>query len=151
MSCDITIFAEVRIKKSTSWRIVDKKVFSDFWGKTIHPFGDRNYGIFGFLADVRNYSDCPCIKKPMGLPLILSDEVQVKYDDQSQIMHSASYLTLENLLAFDYDKKFINRRSEDQLEITVREFLGKRFFKNLKELSKLGEPKDVRIIFWFDN
>ena len=35
--------------------------------------------------------------------------------------------------------------------ITYRENLGEMFFTHLEELKALGEPEDVRIVFWFDN
>lgn len=56
MGCDIESFAEVKNQKG-EWIKIKKKVFkSDFGGKTSQPFAWRSYGIFGFLADVRNYS-----------------------------------------------------------------------------------------------
>ncbi len=154
MSCDITTFAEVRIKKTLQWEKA-KKVFSYYDNrKTEHPFSWQDYGLFGFLADVRNYSYCEPIKIPMGLPMQLSQQVQSEWESEKWSSHSASYLKLSDLLAFDYDKTFINQRfgDEDYLKtMTYREFLGDLFFTNLKELQQLGEPNDVRVIFWFDN
>ncbi len=87
--------------------------------------------------------------------------------------HSMSYLTLKELTDFDYDKTFWNRRiyketyradgtvsggngaalaeeGEGQI-VSYRENLGEGFFVHLDELKQLGEPEDVRIVFWFDN
>lgn len=154
MSCDITIFAEVRIKKTLNWEKV-KKIFSYYdKKKAAGPFAWQNYGLFGFLANVRNYSKCETIKKPMGLPLQLSQGVQAEWESEKWNSHSASYLKLSDLLAFDYDKTFVNQRANDEdylKTMTDREFLGDLFFTNLKELQQLGEPNDVRVIFWFDN
>ena len=35
--------------------------------------------------------------------------------------------------------------------LTYRENLGEWFFKHLNELKELGDPENVRIVFWFDN
>jgi hypothetical protein len=152
MSCDITIFAEA--KKKGKWQKVKKCFTSQEGKKTEHPFGWQNYGLFGFLADVRNYSGSETIKIPAGVPVGLSQEVQSEYEQAKESAccnHSFSYLRLSDLLAFDYDKKFVNVRSDPPEVVTYREFLGDLFFTNLKELQTLGAVNDVRVIFWFDN
>jgi hypothetical protein len=75
--------------------------------------------------------------------------------------HSHSYLTLRELIEFDYDKTFWNRRitftgaslakEGEGTIISYRENLGEFFFTHLEELKQLGDLDDVRIVFWFDN
>lgn len=140
--------------------------------------------MFAFFADVRNYDHCVPLSEPKGLPddseylneiidegygtpMSRSDDI---YNDGNY--HSFSYLTLKELLDFDYEQTFWNRRitktvrypeggsysdgaalaeeGEGQI-ISYRENLGSMYFTHLKELSELGEPEDVRIVFWFDN
>lgn len=79
-----------------------------------------------------------------------------------------SYVTLKELLDFDYDQKFINRtnpnfhmgsgtgipRDErrslpegEGYEDTVRNCLSQSFFNALEYLKELGAPEDVRVIY----
>lgn len=193
MGCDIHSFAEV--KRNGKWEVV-KNCFtlSDFdkkYSKTEkgdEPFENRDYSVFGFLADVRNYSHCECITgSPRGLPddsEYLNELIRSDYSDSKQLRsrkvdlendydsHSLSYVTLAELLAFDYDKTFWNRRisrttynasggshtngaaiaEEGEGEtITYREHLGEWFFTHIEDLKAIGEPENVRVVFWFDN
>ncbi len=163
MSCDIHIFAERRIRKSLKWKKVGDMFtvdedWKDFYKKEKidNPFYWQNYGLFGFLADVRNYAESESIIPARGMVVGLSPEVQKMYDEarEDPTYHSFSYLKLSELLEFDYNKTFTNKRSgsDDYGRImTYRDFLGKNFFIHLKELEKIGPPKDVRVVFWFDN
>ncbi len=157
MGCDIHAFAEVRSKKTGKWSDDD-----------FRPFDDRNYSLFAFLANVRNYDCCEPIAQPRGIPDDVSDYVNEEHQTWLFDGHSASHLTLRELLEFDYDKTFWNRRVDKQIGpnhwtgaglaeegegqvISYRENLGENFFADLKHLATLGEPDDVRIVFWFDN
>jgi hypothetical protein len=62
-----------------------------------------------------------------------------------------SWLTLADLLAYDYSQEFEDLRPfpGDPPRITVRNHVGEMFFQHLDELGKLGVPEDVRIVFWF--
>jgi len=170
MGCDIHSFAEVR--KNGKWEVVDDDVFPyTFSSCGSEPFHWRSYGIFGFLANVRNYSRVPTIEGPKhAIPVDASPTVVDKYEQWSGDAHTASWLTLRQLLEFDYDKVFWDRRITKQLgpncwtgvglaenEVTegghptVRTFLGEHFFGHLEVLKTLGALDDVRIVFWFDN
>lgn len=175
MGCDIHSFAEKRNKETGKWEKVTNHFSLDDFSKSYykkdkgdHPFDWRNYSMFAFLADVRNYDCCEPISEPKGLPKDVSDEVKNEHNDWDCDAHSASFLTLKELTDFDYDKSFWNRRITKQIGpnaftgaglaqegegkiITYRENLGEWFFKHLEELKELGEPEDVRIVFWFDN
>lgn len=192
MGADIHSFAEVR--KDGKWLRVEEPVFDDYGDKkTTEPFRWRSYAVFGFLADVRNYSHCTPISEPKGLPDDSEylntplDEPQnysyygydngTAYTNKGEIecdanYHSMSWLTLKELLDYDYEQKFWDRRitrtttlpngaiysngaalaEEGEGEtITYREHLGEGFFKDIEVLKTLGSPEDVRIVFWFDN
>jgi hypothetical protein len=148
MGCDIHAYAEVRTPHG--------------WGASdLDVFDGRNYGIFGFFADVRNYSHSPVIAEPRGLPDDVSSAIRKEGDWTDA--HSHSWLTLAELLAYDYDQTFWDRRIErdgngaalaeegEGEHLPLREFLGTWYFTELDRLAALGAPEDVRIVFWFDN
>ena len=164
MGCDIHSYAEIR--KNKKWEMVSG-AFSHSHKKN-HPFETRDYGVFGFLANVRNLSEVPNIKEPTNeLPDNVSKEVKEVWEDWGPDGHALSWLTLKELLDFDYDQIFWDRRVKKQRpnggwnyaaraesgegrHLSVREFLGESiFFERLETLKALGEPEDVRIIFWF--
>lgn len=81
-------------------------------------FHDRNYNLFAILAGVRNGYDLESISEPRGLPDDLSlelrklnydDPLYVESEDSNDISlgdHSQSWLTLAELLAFDWSREF---------------------------------------------
>ena len=177
MGCDIHAFAEIR-QPDRSWKrcgdVFPYPESDRAWRKQTHgcqPFDWRSYGVFGFLADVRNYSAVPCIAKPRGLPHDLSPEVNAEYETWDVDAHSLSWLSLRELAEFDYDAPVIDRRitrqegpnffnggatataAEEALatKTTFREFLGDFFMRDVDILKTLGPLDDVRIVFWFDN
>src|SRR5262245_56875858 len=148
MGCDIHTRAERRV--NDKWEII-----SGF-----HPFDWRSYGMYAFLADVRNYSAVPPIVAPRGIP---DDEPLDPEDDPWLGEHSFSWLSLEELEAFNYDAVMEDRRVTRQVgpnawdggctaepgegkQTTFREFLGESFFSDLKKLRELGAE---RIVFGF--
>lgn len=194
MGCDIHSFAEVRT--NGKWEKVTGKVFGSEGDKSTEPFGWRSYAMFGFLADVRNYSRCQPLSQPKGLPddseylnsvspyaydlnpmsgqpipVTERDTVKSWVRDDGNY-HSYSYFLLKELLDFDYEQTFWDRRisrttvtpggctvtngaalaEEGEGEIiTYRDHLGEWFFNDIDYLKALGGPEDVRIVFWFDN
>lgn len=189
MGADIHSFVE--IKKDGKWELFENEVFPDYRDKkTSDPFGHRNYSVFGFLADVRNYSHCKPICEPKWLPedseylnsqsdhgfnWLGEKGTSTKRHDilEDGNYHSYSWLTLKELIDFDYDSTFEDRRitinhfneyggvigsngsgiSEvgGGSIISYREHLGESFFEDLKILKTLGDPENIRIIFYFDN
>jgi hypothetical protein len=149
MGVDIYSFAEVR--QDGRWKAA---------GEAREPFEFRSYAVYGFLADVRNYSHSPVIAEPRGLP----EDVDLHGDDLAywlESYHSASWLTLAELQAYDYEQVFWGRRitrgnngaalaEEGEGEhLTLRDFLGESYFRELDQLAKLGDPEDVRVVFAF--
>jgi hypothetical protein len=77
--------------------------------------------MFGWLADIRNYSMVEPIAARRGLPADLSEEMSV-VESLTRDVSGHSWLSLSELLNFDYEATFEDRRS----------------------------PDDVRVVFWFD-
>lgn len=136
------------------------------------PFGWRNYGVFGFLAGVRNYSGVTPISEPRGLPDDLEPGASDDYwEDECWLGdHSHSWLSVAELAAFDYDKMMVYRRGTEHFfradgsyagsnggltlpenvgkAMTYRDFIGEDFFRDLAELRRIGAD---RVVFGFDN
>jgi len=64
----------------------------------------RNYFLFSILADVRNYCDMVPISSPRGLPKDVSQDTLTKSKEFGCDGHSHSWLSLEELLAYDWDR-----------------------------------------------
>ena len=168
MGCDIRVYIEVENSKG-DWEVNTKPVFhADQRKKRVHPDFNRSYSVFGFLAGVRNYSDCEPISVPKGLPRNVSIEVQQKYLSNEESHHTCSFLTLEELLTFDYEQIFWDRRITKEVGpnhfdgaayatevdegkiVTYREHVGLAFQDRLDEMKLLGDLAQVRMVFWFD-
>lgn len=152
MGCDIHSYAE----KQDGGRWV---------GLDVEAFEDRDYGFFGWLANVRNYSAMTPIAADRGFPADASSEAAKHYEAWSGDAHSESWVSLAELLALDYDQPVEDRRTTKQLgpnrwtggatcdpregkTQTLREFLGPGFFAVLK---RLQDAEAGRVVFWFDN
>lgn len=153
MGCDIHAFAEKR-DESGNWVLVKRDIF-DF----------RSYGNFAFLAGVRNYSAIMPIAPPRGFPGTASAEVAASYKSWDVDAHTPSWLTMKELLEFDYSATMEDRRYTKQtssnswtgaatcdpgqgIAQSWRAFLGDWFVDELLALAGLGTE---RIVFWFDN
>lgn len=145
MGCDIHSFAEVR-QSDGSWRVVGDVFPLDDFSRRYHkkthghePFSNRNYNLFGFLADVRTRAVAP-ICEAKGLPTDLSPEVRASAERWDCDGYSHSWLTVAELNAQPYE------------QIEKGEWgLGDEFYQHLAILRTLGSPEDVRVVFWFDN
>jgi hypothetical protein len=101
-------------------------------------YGDRNYYIFGILADVRNDGDVEPINYPKGIPDDASTGYLYKCDQWDSDAHSHSYFTLDELLNVDwseYEPGYIS----DFMEA----------LEKMKEID--NDPLNVRCCFFFDN
>lgn len=159
MGCDIHAWAERKV--GDRYEAVDDAGFAE----GSRPFDWRSYGMYGFLAGVRNYSAVPPIADPRGLPEAMSAEVSDDYDVWAGYAHTASWLSVSELAAFDYDRPMEDRRVTRRLAsgvisggctaepgggamTTYREFLGPQFFMDLAALKAAGAE---RVVFWFDS
>lgn len=151
MSCDIYTHVECRDPDGT-WTRVEGT-----------PFDLRIYSVFGWLADVRNYSAVPPLSQPRGLPEDASQGVLADWEWWQSDGHSCSWFTVDELAAFDYDAEVEDRRvtvgndggctaEPGGGEVTTyREFLGANFFRDLDALRALNDERPTRVIFWFDS
>ena len=153
MGCDIHMYVEKKNGEGVYEYI-----------KSVKPFNYRYYGLFAFLAGVRNYSAIKPISKPRGLPNNLSKEVREEFKDNDDY-HSCSWISIKELLDFDYKQLMEDRREHKQIapniftgaytvepekgrEMSYREFLDESFFEDLEILKLIGAD---RIVFGFDN
>lgn len=159
MGCDIHMHAEKRVdgKWVKAERDVPKSKYGNF---KEDPLENRSYSYFGWLADVRNYSEVPPISQPRGVPTDMAPETKDSYEGWGSDAHSASWLTVDEILAVDFDQVIEDRRvtiggnggctaepGHGKRE-TLREFLGE---YAVNALLKLRDEGVERIVFWFDN
>lgn len=168
MGTDINVILEVR-KDDGKWYEpesynVPGYDFADNLGYSTFPFNYRSYGLFGFLANIRNMHDIPPITDHRGLPedsvwLVsqTSDNNWFSETNRQYVLdgyYGHTWVTLKELLDFNYDQVFEDRRSKNVLSsgnmTTIREFLGDFFFLQLEALQTFGKPEDVRLIMYFD-
>jgi len=139
----------------------------------------RNYRLFAILADVRNYEDWQPLSDPRGLPEDVSDLISQEASGAIDC-HSFSWLGLQELYDFDWAQtagtmtRYVSREDAEayqlrgikplnsaqfsadesmiQLtwEVTYRD-CALDFLEAIKKLRGLAPPKDLRIVFWFDN
>lgn len=149
MGCDIHAFAEKKLPDGT------------YQSLDMNPFDWRAYGMFAFLAGVRNYSAVKPIAPLRGLPEDVSADVEIEAENWDRDAHSYSWLTVEELAAFDYGAKVEDRRYMDETgnggatcvpgkgqTMTWAKFLGSNYMLELKKLKSIGAD---RVVFWFDN
>ena len=99
MGCDIHCTWEVRRTQSGPWENMD--TWDD--GYPARPIlDDRNYSLFAMLAGVRNMDDIVPIAEPRGLPSDMAPETEAYFGSYRAGNHSASWLDLEDLCAYDY-------------------------------------------------
>ena len=155
MGCYIYSYTETRDTKTGKWGF-----------SRLGPFTDQHYGSFGLLAGVRNYSAVTPISEPRGIPDDVSDEVRRKSKHSGEA-HNASWFTLAELLAYDWDQLIEDRRcsreirpgfwdggstckSGDGKKMPAREFVGPGLMDGIRQLQALPHTReDVRVVFFF--
>lgn len=118
-----------------NWQIEDGEWQID-WNDEY--YGNRNYYIFGILADVRNDGGVEPINYPKGIPDDASTGYLYKCEQWDSDAHSHSYFTLEELLNVDwseYEPAYISD-----------------FMETLEKMKEIdNDPLNVRCCFFFDN
>ena len=115
-------------KEDGEWRVE--------WNKQL--YSDRNYYLFGILADVRNRGGVEPINYPKGIPDDASSGYRYMCEQWDGDAHSHSYFTLDELLnihwsEYDYD------------------YIGG-FMETLEKMKEIDEDTlSVRCCFFFDN
>ena len=110
MGCDIHIMTEAKktINDVEKWVNVDNWRVNSYYGTdeyetreyTLEPvYSERNYELFSFLADVRNYGSNQSFGFDRGLPDDVSKHTKEESDDLGCDGHTHGYCTLEELKA----------------------------------------------------
>ena len=179
MGCDIQTCVERRDPETGVWERLSGGLFADWGGgRTDEPI-DRFYGLFTFLANVRQQDYVPAIHPQRGLPDDMSPEAKAwfgftypydcphesdqwcscVYNDSGWFGHS--WATGAELLAFDYDARIPCTSNHDggrfgcahlpDPMVTLREYLGD-YIERFQEIAALApDPADVRVIYAFDS
>ena len=119
MGADIHFYVEKQV--NGVWQSADKWTPNRFAGEEGEPplsldykdrfYDSRNYNLFGILANVRNgsgFAGCDTgdgfvpISDPRGLPEDVSEQVKADSDRWGVDGHSHSWLTVAELLAYDW-------------------------------------------------
>ena len=123
MGCDVHMLAEAKCRGEWAaiGRVFEYEYFDpkrptylyaysdgDEWESnkqyTMHPYTGRNYNLFAVLADVRNYEGIVPLAQPRGLPEDVSLYVKKEHDEWGCDGHSASWFTVDELIAYDWDR-----------------------------------------------
>ncbi|MCY7866053.1 hypothetical protein MOB78_13260 [Bacillus spizizenii] len=159
MGCDIHVYAEKRLFPDRNrsnpgvWTSIDKWTVSE--DKILYPedyedcpemeiaYGDafysgRNYLLFYILAGVRGYDEWgPRIADPKGTPGDSCKHIKQEVERWKCDAHSHSYLTLSDLLSFDWNAKI-----ED--EITVLDKKAEPMVAKLDPEDLISHEKEER-------
>lgn len=102
MGCDIHVMIERKF--DNRWINVDNWRVNPYKGEEgerdmeqVPVFHDRNYELFSFLADVRNYGNNPCFGFDRGFPKDASEETRNEYERWGSDAHTPGYATLAEL------------------------------------------------------
>lgn len=161
MGADIHSRAEVNW--GASWEVVEDAIwraphFRDdepvtFWNVpyTVEPFWERNYALFGLLADVRNYWDITPIAQPRGVPEDASSVWRGVVDYWDRDLHSMSWFTYDELKAVRQ-----NLHGEvvfgDGTSESYEALFGQTLDDVLAPVSRIADRNiPVRFVFGFDN
>lgn len=157
MGCDIHVFLEKKNKAGT-YEMVEGEILDH-----------RSYALFGFLANVRNYSAVKPISEPRGIPSDVSWPVSDEIKSWDGDGHGHSWLSVKELTEFDYNQIMEDRRCTrprilagglsimdggstcepgEGEKIPYSEFLGEFIMNEIKRLPQTGAD---RIVFFFDN
>ncbi|EIH9821641.1 hypothetical protein ACEV6G_20340 [Enterobacter ludwigii] len=165
-----SITTQLQILSSDGWEDVYDQIFTRYGEATSSPFTEQNYAQFAFIADVRNFACIPVICNPRGLPAVNKQIATLgwgglwefnsrpdwpKHEDN----HSATWFLVSELLEYDYEAVFENRRDDSNPHtslpigcgelMTIRECIGPKFFEDLEILRQKGDPDKMRVIFSF--
>lgn len=129
-----------------------------------HParvWDTQSYAMYGWLADVRNYSKVPPVIERRGLPVDVSSDIANL--SEANWAYGHSWIGLDELLCFDYNATFEDRRTPNGAGPygttypegmgTVkpyREIFAPVFWEDIEKLKALDAPENIRIVFFFD-
>lgn len=138
---------------SAAIKLVAEKRMQDGWERIDYTPEWHTYAIFGVLADQRNMARAPVIAEPRHVPADWPEEPPYEmghyeawgawadlYDLGDGVK---SWLTLDELLGFDYDQVFTNMRKVPPEAMSVRDHVGPEFFEDLQQMQALGVERIV--------
>ena len=106
MGCDIHVMTECRlsVKGEKRWINCDNWRYNRYYGdenermmELVEIYGSRNYELFSFLADVRNYGKNPSFGFDRGFPDDASFATAQEYEAWGMDAHTPGYATLSEL------------------------------------------------------
>jgi hypothetical protein len=141
------VYAQVQVRINGEWM-----------DHPLDVFDGRNYALFGWLADVRNYSAVVPLAQPKGPP----DDFQ---GDFLTDLHSVSWFHADELAAVDFDATVEDRRTSEEVSpgftignltaeagkgetMPLRDFLGEHAVRDIGKIVHLG---DARVVFGFSS
>ncbi|WP_131795821.1 hypothetical protein [Fluoribacter gormanii] len=155
------IHTEIDLNKNGVWHR-NVEVYTSF-----EAFPDAGPPLFDFFANVKS-SGAPAIAARRGLTKDRMDAIDSYFkqmsDEQSMkiawnnvphlylFYHNKSWVLLSELLSYNYDIKFVH--FDLQEEISLREYLGREYFENLKRIRnryREYSPEEIRFFFYFEN
>jgi hypothetical protein len=122
MGCDIHVFVEEY--KDAKWNHIEPGEYDwslgweENYGLPEWYYHGRNYNLFSVLADVRNgegFAGCDTgdritpMADPRGLPGDVSECVKSEHAEWDCDAHSASWFTVAELLAYNWDTAIVKR------------------------------------------
>jgi hypothetical protein len=159
VGCDIHLWVEVR--RADRWEFAHPRLdktdetfwFREFW----QPFIERNYYLFGILANVRNHENVvQPISKPRGKPVDISEIGLKLLTDMGSDGHSHSWYSATELTGHDWSREVQlpsgYYRPSPPKDCYQECELCKQFVEEfLPTLASYGDPVVVRVVFFFDN
>lgn len=171
MGCDIHEHFEIRteggwkriqVLPELGWNTSTPEQEEAYWRLPL--FIGRDYDLFAVLAGVRNRLNLLPIASPRGLPDDVSDEVREDWNQAQRFpeVHSPSWLSLYELLTFDWDQSVIHLESIVEQDtrwvrpelVTYRDVISENRFvaEGLAQLQEfVADPSNLRMVFWFDS
>lgn len=165
MGCDIHIYTETLNKNNNVWtncdiytRNAEGDLFRSEW------YQGRYYELFMLLArGVRG--DVPWGREIKGFPVDASEDTKKRYEEWDSDAHSASWITLHDLIIYTTEIQMNNKPSQGGREALAQFVADYRFFmhrhnnwirhwlpdgNNMYVEDKSWESS-TRLVYWFDN
>ena len=170
MGADIHVYMEYK-NENSEWEYL---YIQDQNGDKVDWY-DRNYTLFGLLADVRAQFDCPYTNSYRGIPSDASAEVTEQYEEYADIWHTPTWYSMSELQLIsawieNYKNKIENKFNilNAQNKISLDDINELNY--ELEEIADMQDAIDnfinfcslianinfkqfneLRVIIWFDN
>lgn len=176
MGCDIHAYAEIYSKKLKKWKFLELPKVKCTWckGKGVNKtngkehkcwqcegtkleaprwYDGRCYDDFAILADVRNSAGFAPIADPKGVPKDASKKYLKKVEQYGGDGHSHSWVTLQELLAFDWNQTIKDYTGRTVTYKTCANNLWNLTIPQMMKVCKQHDvlPDELRLVFYFDN